>query len=202
MQGNSVVQSQKMIVEPGKTGDLLVSQQLTTTGIWIVDATESNETTPIRGYSFEVKTNSEEANVAINEWHDIQRNWYLALADVIIASIALILSVFSIRRRRELSDEEIVALKDRIAKELQPTQAWTGITIRVSDNMVRALEEEREVRKLGSPAETATALLGEYSREEAHAKTRNMNSMNRKRNGKDARAIMYLTEFGCCSFAT
>jgi hypothetical protein len=74
----------------------------------------------------------------------------------------LALSIFSIGRRPKLSDEEIVELKHRIAKELKATQDGRDIMIGMSDDMVKALEEERERRKLRSSAETATALLGEY----------------------------------------
>lgn len=93
--GNSVVQSQEMIVQAGEARDLNFSQQLTTTGIWVV-AARANDTGPIRSYSFEVMTNSEEANVAVNQWRTIEDNRNLGYANLLLACGSMGFSVYTL----------------------------------------------------------------------------------------------------------
>jgi hypothetical protein len=178
--GNSIVQSQKMIVQPSEKRDLKISQQLTITGIWIVAATTNETGQSLSSYSFEVEVNKAEADVAIDQWNNVQRNWLVAVAGVFIALASVVLSVvvpiLHAPKKPKFNEEELKELKHRILAEFQlnpPTPVWrTDIITGMSDEMVKALEEEREARKLGSTSEAARALLGEYFKKRAPGRTR------------------------------
>lgn len=141
--GNSVVQSQQATLLPGESKDFQISQELSTTGIWTVAVTAtSNMTMPIESYSFEVKTNPEEANVAINQWKYMQWNGNLAGLSLLVAALSLCISIASLRLRWRSREQQI--------------------TISMTHDMFSALESERETRKLETVAETVRTLLSEH----------------------------------------
>jgi hypothetical protein len=108
--GNSVVQSQQAILIPGGS-DFQISQELSTTGIWTVAVTATSKITmAIKSYSFEVKTNSEEANVPINQWKYMQQNGILAVLSLLVAAISLCVSIASLLKRPSHDLEKSPAL--------------------------------------------------------------------------------------------
>ena len=98
---NSVVQHVAFIVEPKESRETIVTQKLTTTGIWTIQVIVRTPGAPATdSYSFEVKTNQDDASLAVSELRDSQFHTDLEIGTLIVAALALAMSLFSLHKQR------------------------------------------------------------------------------------------------------
>jgi hypothetical protein len=98
---SSVVTNQSVSVSPGSTTTRLISVRLDSLALWKAEATING--TVLDSYSFQVLTNRAEADIAINQWNDLQFHNNLDTATIVVAVVALLVSIIAYLKPRSKS---------------------------------------------------------------------------------------------------